>query len=132
MSERTANWQGMNWIRQEKRLAIYIRDGLACAYCGDSVERGAMLTLDHVRPHSHGGSNEADNLVTCCKRCNSSRGDRPVARFARVVAAYLNHGAEAGEIIAHVRNCTRRELPMDDAKALIARRGSVARVLAGM
>jgi 5-methylcytosine-specific restriction endonuclease McrA len=44
-------WQGMNWIRQEKRLAIYLRDGLACGYCGDSVENGAKLSLDHLKPH---------------------------------------------------------------------------------
>src|SRR5438128_11454104 len=33
--------QGMNWIRPEKRLALYLRDGLACCYCGEAVEDGA-------------------------------------------------------------------------------------------
>ena len=65
MTKRKANWQGMNWIRQEKRLAIYLRDGMSCAYCGASVEGGAQLSLDHVKPHSRGGSNAAANLVTC-------------------------------------------------------------------
>jgi len=129
-SKRQAAWQGMNWIRQEKRLAIYLRDGLSCVYCGASVEDGAQLTLDHLTTDSHGGSNDATNLVTCCHRCNSSRADRPVRRFARAVADYLNHGITAAQIVAHVENTRRRVLPMDEAKKLIARRGSVARVLA--
>ena len=121
------SWNGMNWIRQEKRLAIYLRDGLCCCYCGEGIESGAQLTLDHVKPHSHGGSNGAGNLVTACHRCNSARQDRPVAEFAAGVASYLGVDAEA--IVKHVRNVRRRVLPVDEAKAMIARRGSAARVL---
>ena len=131
-ANRTENWAGMNWIRQEKRLAIYIRDGLACAYCGHAVEDGAQLTLDHLKPHSKGGGNDSSNLVTCCHRCNSSRGNRSVRGFCRVVAAYLNHGVTADEVERHVRSTSRRVLPAAEAKELIGRRGSAARVLAGM
>ena len=35
MEKRT---HGMNWLPKARRLAIYLRDGLACAYCGASVE----------------------------------------------------------------------------------------------
>lgn len=127
-------WQGMNWIRQEKRLALYLRDGLACAYCGHSVENGATLSLDHVMPHSKGGGNHESNLVTCCTRCNASRGNRGLRAFCRAVAEYLNHGVEAAEIESHVRSCTRRSLAAAkiEAKQMIARRGSAARVLARM
>lgn len=38
MTSRNANWQGMNWIRQEKRYAIYLRDGLACVWCKATIE----------------------------------------------------------------------------------------------
>lgn len=126
------DWQGMNWIRQEKRLAIYLRDGMACAWCGDAVENGVTITLDHVKPHSKGGANHESNLVTACKKCNSSRGTRSVKAFARATAAYINHGVQAKEIENHIRNCTRRSLGVHklEAKALIARRGSAARVLA--
>ena len=127
---RKASWQGMNWIRQEKRLAIYLRDGLACVWCGDSVENGAQLSLDHVKPHSKGGSNEAGNLVTCCSRCNSSRGNRSVPKFAAAVAGYLNHGTVPADITAHVHRTRRRVLDLDAAKTMIARRGNAARVLA--
>ncbi len=123
-------WQGMNWIRQEKRLAIYLRDGLACAYCGFSVEEGAQLTLDHVKPHSKGGTNHETNLVTCCHKCNCSRGNRSVRAFAADVATYID--ADAKTIERHVRACTRRPLAKDEAKQMIARRRSAAQVLKGM
>lgn len=122
--------QGMNWIRQEKRLAIYLRDGCSCAWCGSSVEDGVGLSLDHVVCFSKGGSNDAKNLVTCCKRCNSSRGARSVKAFAKAVAAYVNHGVTPEQIVAHVRACVKRALPLSEAKKLITRRGSAARALA--
>lgn len=128
MTDRKAKNQGMNWISQTTRLAIYLRDGLSCAYCGASVEQGAQLTLDHLTPYSKGGTNAATNLVTCCSRCNSSRGNRSVASFARGVAAYLN--VSDTDIVRHVRNAVRRTLPRAEARKLIARRGSAARVLA--
>lgn len=130
MDKRHQHWQGMNWIRQAKRLAIYLRDGLACAWCGAAVEDGAQLSLDHLKPHSKGGSNAASNLVTACKRCNDSRGNRSVARFSTAVAQYLDHGVSPISVVAHVRACALRPLDMVAAKALIARRGSVAAVLA--
>lgn len=121
--------QGMNWIRPEKRLAIYLRDGLACCYCGDSLEDGAKLTLDHLRPYSSGGSNAPTNLVTCCHRCNSSRGNRSWKLFAAKVAGYLNHGIKGASIIEHVTTTRGRKLDVAAAKELISRRGGFAAAL---
>lgn len=129
-AERKAGWNGMNWIRQEKRLAIYLRDGMACAYCGAAAENGASLQLDHVRSVERGGNNCASNLVTCCDRCNQSKGCRTLAAFARAVAAYLDHDIVALDIEEHVLDCLNRTLPMFEAKDLIALRGSAAKVLA--
>ena len=124
----------MNWIRQEKRLAIYLRDGVACVWCGDSIENGASLSLDHLTPHSKGGSNNEANLVTACDRCNKSRGNRSVAKFAAAVAGYLNHDVQPSEILNHVRACAKRVLAphVAESKTMIARRGSAARVLANL
>lgn len=131
MRDRKANGgQGMRWIRHEKRLAIYLRDGMACAWCGAGVEEdGVRLTLDHLRPYAKGGSHEATNLVTCCGTCNSSRGTRSVPAFARAVAQYVNHGATPEAILRHVERCRRRVLDVPAAKALIASRGSFAAAL---
>lgn len=52
------------------RKNIYLRDGGACGYCGSKDE----LTLDHVLPRSRGGPSTWENLVTCCRPCNTRKG----------------------------------------------------------
>ena len=130
-TDRHAANQGMNWIRKEKRLAIYLRDGLACCYCGEGVEDGAKLTLDHLTPHCEGGSNHETNLCTACHRCNSSRGTREWRMFAAAVASYLNHGVTAQAIMSHIETTVQRKLDLAAAKALIARRGGFTQALRG-
>lgn len=121
---RKADWQGMNWIRQDKRLAIYLRDGMACVWCGAAVEDGARLSLDHVKPHVEGGDNHESNLVTCCCTCNSSRQDRSVEDFASAVAAYVDRGVTAEEILMRISILTLRPLApfRAEAKQLMTRR----------
>lgn len=121
MTQRALKNQGMNWIRPEKRLAIYQRDGLACCYCGHSVEAGAKLTLDHLTPYSKGGSNEPTNLVTACFSCNSARGARSWTSFASSVAAYLNISLTA--ITKSIENSRRRTINVEAARQTIALRG---------
>lgn len=128
-SKSNGQGQGMNWIRKEKRLAIYLRDGLACCYCGEGVEDGAKLTLDHLLPHSQGGSNREHNLVTACHRCNSSRGARDWRTFAAAVAGYLNHGITPEHIASHIEDTITRKLDIPAAKALITRRGGFTQAL---
>lgn len=118
---------GSKWLRREKRLAIYLRDGLACAWCGASAEEGASLGLDHLTCRVNGGSNEATNLVTACSRCNTSRGSRIVAEFAVAVASYL--GIDAAMILAHVEATSRRPLDVSAAKRLITLRGGFTAAL---
>ena len=99
----------------------------------DSVEDGVQLSLDHVKPHSRGGSNSERNLVCCCAKCNSVRQDRPAAEFAADVARYL--AATTGEeIMASIRSNTRKSLRpyRAEAKELISRRGSAAKALAAL
>lgn len=116
-------YQGMNWIRKEKRLAIYLRDGLACVWCGATAEGGAKLALDHVIPYSHGGRHGAGNLVTACCACNVARGTRSVRRFADALAGLAGMPAVAAALLAHIRTVRRRPLDVAAAKALIAVRG---------
>jgi hypothetical protein len=124
ISRRELN-QGMNWIRPEKRLAIYLRDGMACCYCGLSIEQGIKLTLDHLVAYSKGGS----NLVTCCSTCNSARGARAWRAFAAKVAAYVNHGTTAQEIIGHVSRTRLWVIDVPAAKLLMEQRGGFSNSL---
>ena len=122
--KRAKRTQGMNWIRKDKRLAIYLRDGMACAYCGSKIEDGITLTLDHITPYSQGGSNSEKNLVTCCGKCNSTRQDREIEKWAADVAGYVN--AEAKEIMAYIKKQTGKKLSQYriEAKEIMARRAS--------
>jgi len=88
------------WIRADKRLAIYLRDRFTCLYCCRDLHDAdpADVTLDHLRCQSDGGSNHESNLVTACRACNCARQDKPLARFA------------GPETRAHVRRNTRRNL----------------------
>lgn len=77
-----SNKHGSKWIRPEKRLAIYARDGFACVYCKCPADEHEMpLTLDHVTPRELGGSNKANNLVTACWTCNSTKQEYNARRF---------------------------------------------------
>lgn len=49
------------------------RDNYTCQYCGD---RNVHMTLDHVIPRTHGGTDSWDNLVCACDKCNSRKGDK--------------------------------------------------------
>lgn len=60
------------YIPDRVRRRVYRRDGYRCVKC----HSGEDLTLDHVTPWSLGGSDEASNLQTLCRSCNSSKGAR--------------------------------------------------------
>ena len=60
----TADWK-------KRRLLVLQRDGYTCYYCNQEAN-----SVDHVIPRAVGGTDDFDNLVACCSKCNSSKGDR--------------------------------------------------------
>jgi len=58
------------------RNNLYRRDNYQCQYCGS----GSDLTLDHVIPKRLGGKDTWENLVACCKKCNSKKSDKPLEK----------------------------------------------------
>lgn len=42
------------------------RDKGVCRYCGDEASE-----IDHITPWAKGGDHDEDNLVACCRKCNS-------------------------------------------------------------
>jgi 5-methylcytosine-specific restriction endonuclease McrA len=58
------------------RRSIFARDNFTCQYCG---AQSRDLTIDHIVPKRHGGSMAWENLVACCRRCNTKKGDKMLA-----------------------------------------------------
>ena len=106
----TTKWQGGKWIRPERRLAIHLRDDFTCAYCGRHLknDRPGDVTLDHLVPRCYGGKNDSGNLVTACKRCNSSRQEKPWQDYA------------TGGAIHRILGLVQMPVNLELAKALIA------------
>lgn len=124
----TRKWHGGKWIRPEKRLAIYDRDSWCCVYCGWAedvppdegfIPYANHLTLDHVRPVDRGGSNEPDNLVTACHKCNSRRQHRTSREWN---ALLRRAGIDTDEVRKRVRRLTRRLIDLARGKALLRER----------
>ena len=54
------------WKLISKR--ILARDNYICHYCGNKAD-----TTDHKTPVVHGGTDDDDNLVACCRQCNTKK-----------------------------------------------------------
>jgi 5-methylcytosine-specific restriction endonuclease McrA len=60
-----------------QRLIVLARDGYVCYYCGQDAN-----TVDHIVAIKNGGDPMSlDNMVSACKRCNSSKGSRSQGVF---------------------------------------------------
>ncbi len=57
------------------RKQILAKTSGLCYYCGDKLEL-STFTVDHIIPQVSGGEDDADNLVPCCKSCNSAKGSK--------------------------------------------------------
>ena len=57
------------------RKNLFARDEHRCQYCGRALPP-SQLSFDHVTPRSRGGKTEWENVVTCCFKCNTQKGDR--------------------------------------------------------
>jgi hypothetical protein len=71
-SQRKSN--SSHWKRI--RLMVLNRDNYTCQWCGAYGN-----TADHILPVSKGGSDELENLVCACKKCNYSRQDKLISQM---------------------------------------------------
>ena len=87
--------QGSNWIWRGTRKVIYWAASHRCVWCNKSSEEdGVELSLDHIVPNAYGGSNLKGNLVTCCTRCNSVRGDKLIPQWLKYMEENLDFSSE--------------------------------------
>jgi len=64
-------------IDQKVAWTCYERDEYKCRYCGAKLP----LTVDHLVRWEEGGPTTVDNLLSACKKCNRTRGDKPYAEW---------------------------------------------------
>ena len=57
------------------RRNIFARDRHRCQYCRREFPH-SQLSVDHVIPRSQGGRSTWENLVCCCRGCNTRKGGR--------------------------------------------------------
>lgn len=65
------------------RAAVIARDGRVCQWCGVGLQAppsdphaplpADTFTLDHVIPRANGGTDQVNNIVAACFRCNQRR-----------------------------------------------------------
>ncbi len=76
------------YTNPDKRHVIFERDKWVCQYCGEPVTKD-NATLDHYIPQSKGGSNNADNLRTCCILCNSLKSGKTYEEAAPLLLGHI-------------------------------------------
>ena len=54
------------------RRNLFLRDDYTCQYCAQR-STADQLSVDHVKPRSHGGSTNWENCVLACVRCNAQK-----------------------------------------------------------
>ena len=105
----------VKWAKTLKysRTNVYLRDDFTCqlqitSRCKDRHGKSnlADLTLDHVVPRSQGGKTTWTNVTTCCKSCNSDKGDDEtiVPKKAPTKPTYYQILAKRKTLPIHVRD----------------------------
>ena len=66
----------------ENKDKLYGEQGGDCGGCGEHFLK-RNLTIDHIVPRKHGGTDHIENLWLLCQACNSSKGVRSQVEFLR-------------------------------------------------
>lgn len=88
-------------ISKRTRFEVFKRDDFTCQYCGQRPP-DVVLHTDHIEPHSKGGSDDIDNLITACHECNLGKSDKDLGDKAVRPDAMLI-SAEVAQELAELR-----------------------------
>lgn len=67
-------------ISQVVSWEVFRRDNYACRYCANAA---TPLTVDHLVLWEHGGPSVPANLLSACRNCNKTRGNKPYADWLK-------------------------------------------------
>ncbi|MCR4338944.1 MAG: HNH endonuclease [Gemmatimonadaceae bacterium] len=70
---RRARQVGATGRHTHEEWLLVLRDLPMCFWCG---RRDAALTKDHLFPLSRGGTDDINNIVPACRRCNSRKREK--------------------------------------------------------
>jgi len=111
--------KGMDWIRLDKRMALYFRDSFDCVWCRCVFPidtKGYGLTLDHLDSSK---GHVSSNLVTSCGSCNSARKELSVDEW---YARLKEDGRNIRRLKERIARLTRKPLNMHAGKWLASLR----------
>jgi len=72
-----SNLRGNVWDKTEGK----------CWYCGIQTNPWRNFAIDHVVPITKGGSDDIDNLVPSCERCNKRKNNKGIDILRKMLAA---------------------------------------------
>lgn len=75
-----------NFLSLMYQLTYSLKNDKICPYCGRRMEQNEM-TLDHIYPRDLGGPTITNNLLPCCKECNSKKGNLTKEQFLNMLLA---------------------------------------------
>jgi hypothetical protein len=89
---------------KEFREKIFNKYNGFCFYCGvelqiENLEKRTYLTIDHLLPQSKDGGHDENNLVPCCKTCNSSKRNKTLDEYRQ----YYVNKTDYGKAIKHLQ-----------------------------
>lgn len=71
------------FAKSDREAALRAQNG-RCKYCLCQLSY-KTATRDHVKARAVGGTDERNNIVACCVRCNVVKGKTPVTLFTRMI-----------------------------------------------
>lgn len=76
-------------LSKKKIDACFDRLGAYCNYCGTDIIP-ENISIDHLKPKSliydTKEANKQENLILCCRHCNSSKGTKSLDEWRRVLS----------------------------------------------
>lgn len=68
------------------RAAVWEKTGGRCWYCGKACNPFIEFSIDHLKPRVTGGNLSFENLVPCCRKCNSRKRDASLEDLRAILA----------------------------------------------
>lgn len=76
-------------LSPKKRFEVLKRDNFRCQYCG-KTGKDVTLEVDHINPKSKWGTDDMENLITCCRECNMGKWNEEINSWDSTYKIKLN------------------------------------------